>query len=160
MLEIGVGRHSRHRKPVTGAGGRSWCRRAQTGIEAHSDCRNPGTETVDHSCCKNPVTVIERYSCRRSPGTDPEWGNFLDPGPLRDILHKWEQAEELEQAHRLEPDIPHNSFLCNTPEHILHSRSEEAVGLAHRKLETGMEPGTEHRKPEPGRELGTLPQWS
>lgn len=110
MLETGIGRHSHHRKPVTGAGGRSWCRRAQTGIGVHSDCWKPGTEAVDHSCCKNLVTVIERYSYRRSPDTGTDWRNFPDPdpGPLRDILHRCGQAEELEQARRSEPDIPHN----------------------------------------------------
>lgn len=162
MLETAVGRCSCHKKPVTGAGDHSWCRRARTEIGAHSNCRKPETDAVDHSCCKNPVTVIEECNYHRSPDTGTEWRNFPGPGPgpLRDILHKCSQAEELEQARRLKPDIPHNEFLCNTLEHTLHSRSEEAVELARRKPETGMEPGIEHRKPESGREPGTLSPWS
>lgn len=107
MLETGIGRHSRHRKPVTGAAVHSQCRRALIGIGVHSDCRKPGTETVHHSY-RNPVTVTERCSCHRSPDTGPEWRNFPDPGPLRDILHRCGQVEESEQAHRSEQDIPHN----------------------------------------------------
>lgn len=145
---------------MTGVGGHSWCRKAPTEIGAHSNCRKPETDAVDHSCCKNLVTVIEECSYHRSPDTGTEWRNFPGPGPgpLWDILHKCSQAAELEQVRRLKPDIPHNEFLYNTLEHTLHSKSEEAVGLAHRKPEVGMEPGIEHRKPGSGREPGTLSQ--
>lgn len=160
MPGTGIGSCSCRRKPVTGAGVRSWCRRARTGTGAHSDCRRPETEPVDHSCCKCPMTVTEVCSYRTSPDTGTEWRNFPDPGPLKDILHRCSQAEELEQAHRLKPDIAHIGFPYNTMEHTLHSRSEEVVGLERRKPETGMEPGIEHTKPESGRELGTLPQRS
>lgn len=147
---------------MTGVGGHSWCRKARTEIGAHSNCRKPETDAVDHSCCKNLVTVNEECSYHRSPDTGTEWRNFPGPGPgpgpRWDILHKCSQAAELEQVRRLKPDIPHNEFLYNTLEHTLHSKSEEAVGLARRKPEVGMEPGTEHRKPESGREPGTLSQ--
>lgn len=147
---------------MTDAEYHSWYRRVWTETGVRSNCRKPETDAVEHSCCKNPVTVIEECSYHRIPDTGTEWRNFPGPGPgpVRDILHKCTQAEELEQARSLKLDIPQNEFLYNTLEHTLHSRSEEVVGLAHRKPEIGMEPGIEHRKPEPGREPGTLSQWS
>lgn len=93
-----------------------------------------------------PGTGAGGRSCCRSPDIATGWRIFPEAGTPGDLLHKSGQAEVLGRVHSSGLGIPHNRFLYNKLEHILHSRSARGMGLhtAHRKPQTAMEPGFEH----------------